>query len=132
MKSHLSLFLVVSKSTEVVLQNSVCEAKPLSPDSTEKQRVELPALTWVRDSCLKGVVAGVAIHKLLCFHLPQPAGHHIIVKIIWAIQWPFSLLRWLTVPPFCQSVRAFKPLSIDVYSIIHVRSYINSNVQINV
>lgn len=32
--------------------------------------------------------------------LLQPKRAHWILKIIWFVQWPFSLLRWLTVPSF--------------------------------
>lgn len=84
------------------------ETKPLA-DVKERKRVELPGLTWVRtearavevDTC-DGTIPAYFIHVI--YFAQQPAGHHTILKIIWAIQWPFSLLRWLTIPPFCPSV----------------------------
>lgn len=30
--------------------------------------------------------------------LMQPKGMHIAIKFQWFVEWPFSLLRWLTVP----------------------------------
>ena len=35
-----------------------------------------------------------------CPFILQPKGAHFVIKIIWLTQWPFSLLRWLTIPPF--------------------------------
>lgn len=37
---------------------------------------------------------------LACYYITQPKRSHFLVKIIWLIQWPFSLLRWLTIPSF--------------------------------
>ena len=103
-----SLATVISKSVEVS-HRGTSESKPLSGKTAAPQSVELPGLTWV------GNVMPALAHTSCLFYsdsnneayVPlslQPAGNHIIVKIIWAIQWPFSLLRWLTIPPFCPPV----------------------------
>ena len=40
----------------------------------------------------------------------QPRGKHIGVKFQWLVEWPFSLLRWLTVP-HCYHVSALQLLA---------------------
>ena len=37
---------------------------------------------------------------MLSLLLAQPSGSNIVVKVLWFVQWPFSLLRWMSVPPF--------------------------------
>lgn len=54
-------------------------------------RVVLEGLTWV----------GTRICNC-CFHEPvftQPKGEHIAIKFQWFVEWPMSLLRWLSIPP---------------------------------
>ena len=41
-------------------------------------------------------------HGFMCVVslLAQPSGSNIVVKVLWFVQWPFSLLRWMSIPPF--------------------------------
>ena len=55
----------------------------------------LPGLSWVIATC---VIINFLPNSALI--LMQPKRAHWILKIIWFVQWPFSLLRWLTVPSF--------------------------------
>ena len=40
------------------------------------------------------------VYIMLSLLLAQPSGSNIVVKVLWFVQWPFSLLRWMSVPPF--------------------------------
>ena len=41
----------------------------------------------------------------------QPRGKHIGVKVQWLCEWPFSLLRWLTIPSCNQVYWSYTSLS---------------------
>ena len=43
------------------------------------------------------------LNELVC-PSTQPKGEHIAVKFQWFVEWPMSLLRWLSIPP-CYHVR---------------------------
>ena len=58
-----------------------------------KEKLVLAGLTWVKPSiCIHGVLK--LLHLLL-----QPRG--IFKRVHFILEWPFSLLRWMTIPPCC-------------------------------
>lgn len=71
--------------TDISLTNVSDEATPLT-ETTPLTEGKDSEITKKAPNCLYG--------------LSWPKGSRFLVKILWLVQWPFSLLRWITIPPF--------------------------------
>ena len=87
----------------------------------DKNRLVLQGLTWVRQLCGAFYLceAYLIVYSppppspppsppppppplLFLLHPPsytKPKGSNILVKFQWLVEWPFSLLRWISIPP---------------------------------
>ena len=97
-------------------------------DVPDKNKLVLVGLTWVRN-VLSLYINFVTRTILMLFFISQPNGF--FKRIHFIFEWPFSLLRWLTIPPCCHVSHYFQPIiyiiAINNYMIIMSTLYFMLN-----